>query len=492
MSTTRTEHDLLGSREVPDDRCWGIHTLRAVENFPISGTPVGALPALVRGMAQVKKAAALANERLGAVPPDVAQDVVAACDRLLAEEGLLAQFPVDVLQGGAGTSVNMNVNEVLANLALDRRGVPRGRYDVVDPHAHVNASQSTNDAYATGLRLGAYAAVAELRDELRLLATALDVRAREFAAVLKMGRTQLQEAVPMTVGQELAAFAVLMREEVTHLATQTRLLLEVNLGGTAIGTGVNTPPGYRDVVVPLLAEVTGLPVVPAANPIEATSDTGAIVAVHSALKRLALKLGKICNDLRLLSSGPRAGLGELALPALQAGSSIMPGKVNPVIPEVVNQVCFKVRGNDLTVEAAADAAQLQLNVMEPVMAQCLFESVRLLGAGLRVLRERCIAGLEVHEDVCRAGVLGSPGLVTLLTPVIGHAAGDRVAAASAAAGRPVRDVVLELGLMDADAVDALLAPERLLDLAHAVRACGDRPAAAAGRTTGAVAEGVAR
>ncbi len=469
MTATRIERDLLGSREVPADRYYGVHTLRAVENFPMSGRTIGALPALVRSMVGVKKAAALANRDLGALPPDVADDLVAACDLVLGGGRCPEEFPVDVYQGGAGTSTNMNVNEVLANLALEVRGLPKGRYDVIHPNDHVNASQSTNDAYATGLRLATFTVVQDLRAELRLLAAALADRAAAFDDVLKMGRTQLQEAVPMTVGQELAAFAVLVREEVAHLATQSALLLEVNLGGTAIGTGVNTPAGYREAVLARLAEVTGLPVVPATDPIEATSDAGALVAVHSALKRLAIKLGKICNDLRLLSSGPRAGLGELHLPALQAGSSIMPGKVNPVVPEVVNQVCFKVRGNDLTVEAAADAGQLQLNVMAPVIAQCLLESVGLLSSAARVLRTRCVDGIEANRQACLDSVLDSPGLVTLLTPVIGHAAGDRVAAECVASGRRVREVVLELGLLDEAALDAALAPERLLELARGRR-----------------------
>lgn len=467
MSSTRIEHDLLGDREVPQEQYYGIHTLRAMENFPISGTTISSYPALVRAMVSVKKASALANVSMGTLAEDIAADIVAACDLILDEGRCLDQFPVDAFQGGAGTSVNMNTNEVVANLALEVRGLAKGRYDVINPNDHVNASQSTNDAYATGLRLAVHAVVEDLRLELRRLDEALENKADEFSRVLKMGRTQLQDAVPMSVGQEFAAFAVLVREEIRNLAYQTTLLLEINLGGTAIGTGLNTPPGYRNAVVAKLAEVSHLELVPAENPIEATSDLGALVSVHSGLNRLAIKLGKICNDLRLLSSGPRAGLGELNLPQLQAGSSIMPAKVNPVIPEVVNQVCYKVRGNDVAVEAAADAGQLQLNVMEPVVAQCLFESIGLLTNAARVLREKCVDGITVNEAVCRQSVLSSIGLVTYLNPIIGHHNGDLVGRECAASGRDVREVVLEKGLMNADELDALLSPENLLDPAYA-------------------------
>ncbi len=459
---TRTEEDLLGSRQVPLESYWGVHTLRAVENFRISHVVVGDAPAFVRGMVQVKKASALANKELGAVAPQIADAIVWACDQVLVADRCLDQFPVDVYQGGAGTSVNMNTNEVIANLALEHLGYAKGRYDRVNPNDHVNKSQSTNDAYPTGFRLGLYAGVAALQDELGLLIGALHAKGVEFADVLKMGRTQLQDAVPMSLGQEFSAFAVLLEEEIARLQNNAALLLEVNLGATAIGTGLNTPPGYQDVAVRWLREVTGLEIRGATNLLEATSDTGAYVSMHAALKRLAVKLSKICNDLRLLSSGPRAGLGEIRLPERQAGSSIMPAKVNPVIPEVVNQVCFKVIGNDTTVTMAAEAGQLQLNVMEPVIAQASFESLDLLVNAMRSLRELCVVGIEANVEVCRRNVLDSIGIVTYLNPVIGHHHGDLVGRECARSGRSVREVVLEMGLLDEATVDELLSPENLL------------------------------
>ena len=385
-----------------------------------------------------------------------------ACDQVLVADRCLDQFPVDVYQGGAGTSVNMNTNEVIANLALKHLGYAKGRYDRVNPNDHVNKSQSTNDAYPTGFRLGLYAGVAALQDELGLLIGALHAKGVEFADVLKMGRTQLQDAVPMSLGQEFSAFAVLLEEEIARLQNNAALLLEVNLWATAIGTGLNTPPGYQDVAVRWLREVTGLEIRGATNLLEATSDTGAYVSMHAALKRLAVKLSKICNDLRLLSSGPRAGLGEIRLPERQAGSSIMPAKVNPVIPEVVNQVCFKVIGNDTTVTMAAEAGQLQLNVMEPVIAQASFESLDLLVNAMRSLRELCVVGIEANVEVCRRNVLDSIGIVTYLNPVIGHHHGDLVGRECARSGRSVREVVLEMGLLDEATVDELLSPENLL------------------------------
>ena len=372
------------------------------------------------------------------------------------------QFPVDQFQGGAGTSVNMNTNEVVANLALEHMGYAKGRYDIVNPNDHVNKSQSTNDAYPTGFRLGLYQAINGVEVELCDLVDAIVRKGRDFSGVLKMGRTQLQDAVPMSLGQEFKAFAVLLDEEITRLMHNSALLLEVNLGATAIGTGLNTPPGYQQTVLRHLRAITGLPIVGAQNLLEATSDTGAYVSMHATLKRVAVKLSKICNDLRLLSSGPRAGLGEIRLPERQAGSSIMPAKVNPVIPEVVNQVCFKVIGNDVTVTFAAEAGQLQLNVMEPVIGQAIFESISLLTHAMRTLRELCVCGIEANEEVCRRNVLNSIGIVTYLNEVIGHHNGDLVGRECARSGRNVREVVLEMGLLDEDVLDELLSPANLL------------------------------
>ena len=459
---TRTEEDLLGAREVPLEAYWGIHTLRAMENFQISGSVVGDEEAFVRGMVQVKKASALANSDLGALDPEVAGAIVWACDQVLVAERCLDQFPVDQFQGGAGTSVNMNTNEVIANLALEYLGYAKGRYDIINPNDHVNKSQSTNDAYPTGFRLGLFALVGSLIEELERLIVAMRAKGTELVHVLKMGRTQLQDAVPMSLGQEFEAFAVLLEEEVSRLHNNAALLLEVNLGATAIGTGLNTPPDYQSTVVGRLREITGLDIRGAHDLLEATSDTGAYVSMHAAIKRLAVKLSKICNDLRLLSSGPRAGLGEIRLPERQAGSSIMPAKVNPVIPEVVNQVCFKVMGNDVALTFAAEAGQLQLNVMEPVIAQAIFESINLLTRGMSTLRELCVVGIEANEEVCRRNVLDSIGIVTYLNPVIGHHNGDLVGRECARSGRSVREVVLEMGLLEESVLDEILSPENLL------------------------------
>lgn len=463
MSTgTRTEVDLLGAREVPDDAYYGIHTLRAVENFPISGHTIADHPELIRGMVFVKKASAMANRDLGTLPDEIVDAIIWACDEILDHGRCLDQFPIDVFQGGAGTSVNMNTNEVIANLALERLGLPKGRYDVVNPNDHVNRSQSTNDAYPTGLRLALWAALEGLETAIVRLREAFYDKSEEFRDVLKMGRTQLQDAVPMSLGQEFGAFAVNMDEELENIGRAARLMMSVNLGATAIGTGVNAPPWYQDTVVEHLVEVTGLPVTPAEDLIEATSDAGAFVNLHAAVKRTAGKLSKTCNDLRLLSSGPRAGLGEINLPRMQAGSSIMPAKVNPVIPEVVNQVCFKVIGNDVTVTMAAEAGQLQLNVMEPVIAQSLFESIRLLRSACETLADKCVRGITANVDVCRDYVLHSIGIVTYLNPVIGHHNGDLVGKECARTGRNVREVVLEMGLLDEKTLDALLSPANLL------------------------------
>ena len=459
---TRTEEDLLGAREVPLEAYWGIHTLRAIENFQISGSVVGDEEAFVRGMVQVKKASALANSDLGALDPEVAGAIVWACDQVLVAERCLDQFPVDQFQGGAGTSVNMNTNEVVANLALEYLGYAKGRYDIINPNDHVNKSQSTNDAYPTGFRLGLFTLVGSLIEELERLIAAMRAKGAELVHVLKMGRTQLQDAVPMSLGQEFEAFAVLLEEEVSRLHNNAALLLEVNLGATAIGTGLNTPPDYQSTVVGHLREITGLDIRGAHDLLEATSDTGAYVSMHAAIKRLAVKLSKICNDLRLLSSGPRAGLGEIRLPERQAGSSIMPAKVNPVIPEVVNQVCFKVMGNDVALTFAAEAGQLQLNVMEPVIAQAMFESINLLTRGMSTLRELCVVGIEANEEVCRRNVLDSIGIVTYLNPVIGHHNGDLVGRECARSGRSVREVVLEMGLLEESVLDEILSPENLL------------------------------
>ncbi len=464
MSTlTRKEVDLLGERDVPADAYWGIHTLRAVENFNISNVTISDVPEFVKGMIMVKKATALANGELGAIPDDIAKAIVAACDEILITGKCMDQFPSDVYQGGAGTSVNMNTNEVVANLALEILGHKKGEYQYLNPMDHVNASQSTNDAYPTGFRIAVYNSIMKLVAKVLYLQQGFENKAKEFANILKMGRTQLQDAVPMTVGQEFKAFSVLLDEEVRNLTRISEILLEVNLGATAIGTGLNTPPGYAELVVKRLAEVTDLPCVLAPNLIEATSDCGAYVMVHGALKRTAVKLSKVCNDLRLLSSGPRAGLNEINLPELQAGSSIMPAKVNPVIPEVVNQVCFKVMGNDTTVTFAAEAGQLQLNVMEPVIGQAMFESIDILTNACVNLRDKCIDGITVNKKICENYVFNSIGIITYLNPFIGHHNGDVIGKICATTGRSVREVVLEKGLLTEEQLDDILSVENLMN-----------------------------
>ncbi|MDY0709011.1 aspartate ammonia-lyase [Pasteurella multocida] len=463
MTVTRKEVDLLGEREVPADAYWGIHTLRAVENFNISNAVISDVPDFVRGMVMVKKATALANGELGAIPDKIAKAIVAACDEILTTGKCLDQFPSDIYQGGAGTSVNMNTNEVVANLALELLGHKKGEYQYLDPMDHVNASQSTNDAYPTGFRIAVYNSIMKLVAKVLYLQQGFENKAKEFSHILKMGRTQLQDAVPMTVGQEFKAFSVLLDEEVRNLTRTAEYLLEVNLGATAIGTGLNTPKGYAPLAVKYLSEVTGLPCVLAENLIEATSDCGAYVMVHGALKRTAVKLSKVCNDLRLLSSGPRAGLNEINLPELQAGSSIMPAKVNPVVPEVVNQVCYKVMGNDTTITFAAEAGQLQLNVMEPVIAQAMFESIDILTNACVNLRDKCIDGITVNKEICENYVFNSIGIVTYLNPFIGHHNGDLVGKICAKTGCGVKEVVLEKGLLTEAELDDILSVENLMN-----------------------------
>lgn len=458
----RIESDLLGEREIPADAYWGVHTLRAMENFHISGKKVQDYPEMVRGIVTVKKAEALANRDAKVISGKKAKAIVAACDAILEEGRCMDQFPIDVFQGGAGTSVNMNANEVVANLALELMGEEKGRYDLINPNDDVNKSQSTNDAYPTGFRLAVHSMMDKLAEEVGRLSDAFHVLADANKGIIKMGRTQLQDAVPMTVEQEFRGFAVTLEEEVKHLMREANLVLEMNLGATAIGTSVNVPEGYQELVINRLREVSGLAVEAAPNLIEATSDTGAYVAVHSAIKRLAAKLSMICNDLRLLSSGPRAGLNEINLPEMQAGSSIMPAKVNPVIPEVVNQVCFKVIGNDVALTCASEAGQLQLNVMEPVIAQCLFESIELMGNALRTLRERCVSGITVNADVCRAHVMNSIGIITYLNDIIGHAAGDAIGKEAASTGKTVREIVLERGLLTSAELDEVFSLENLM------------------------------
>ncbi|GAA0342540.1 aspartate ammonia-lyase [Morganella psychrotolerans] len=469
----RIEEDLLGKREVPDDVYYGVHTLRAIENFYISDRTINDVPEFIRGMVMVKKAAAMANKELHTIPRAIADTIIKACDEMLINGKCMDQFPVDVFQGGAGTSLNMNTNEVLANIGLELMGHKKGEYEFLNPNDHLNKAQSTNDAYPTGFRIAVYNSITNLIKSVEYLKGEFDAKATEFKDILKMGRTQLQDAVPMTLGQEFRAYAILMKEEVKNLHYTAQLVLEVNLGATAIGTALNTAPGYQKLAVEKLAEVTGLPCVPAEDLIEATSDCGAYVMLHSALKRLAVKLSKICNDLRLLSSGPRTGLKEINLPEMQAGSSIMPAKVNPVIPEVVNQACFKVIGNDICVTMAAEAGQLQLNVMEPAIGQAMFESISLMNNACRNLGEKCISGITANKEICEAYVFNSIGIVTYLNPFIGHHNGDIVGKICAETGKSVREVVLERGLLTEAELDDIFSIENLKNPAYKAKRFDD-------------------
>jgi aspartate ammonia-lyase len=463
-SPTRTEVDSLGPHEVPAAAYWGVHTARALTNFAISGTPVGSHRELVAALGAVKLAAARANHELGLLDDRRYAAIAAAADEVRAGT-LDDEFVVDVIQGGAGTSTNMNTNEVVANRALEILGLPRGAYDEVHPLDHVNRCQSTNDVYPTAVRLALLTVIDQLAASTAALADAFAAKATEFRTVPKTGRTQLQDAVPMTVGQELGAFAVTLREELSRLADSRRLLCEINLGATAIGTGITAHPDYQRRAVAHLAEITGQPVVAAGDLVEATMDTGAFVQVSGVLKRVVVKASKICNDLRLLSSGPQAGFAELQLPPRQAGSSIMPGKVNPVIPEMVNQVAFWVIGTDLTVTMAAEGGQLQLNAFEPVICHGLLQGFRWTAAAFDALRELCVDGIGVDEARLTAAAARNVGLVTALTPQLGYARSAEIAKAVLGGAGDVRSLALATGSLDADTLDALLRPEALANLA---------------------------
>jgi aspartate ammonia-lyase len=467
---TRREHDLIGEADIPGDAYWGIHTLRAVENFPITGIPIGHFPELIRALALVKQAAARANRKLNQLSPHKAEAIDRACD-LIAKEGRAhGQFIVDAVQGGAGTSTNMNANEVIANLALEFLGHKRGEYEFLHPNDDVNMAQSTNDAYPTALRLAVIFATAPLVRALSELAYAFKAKAVEFADVLKIGRTQLQDAVPMTLGQEFDAFHTTVKEDIDRLREAAALFREVNLGATAIGTGITADPRYASLAVEELARVSGESMVLAPNLIEATSDMGAFVLFSGVLKRIAVKLSKICNDLRLLSSGPRAGFGEIRLPAVQAGSSMMPGKVNPVIPEVVSQVAFLVIASDLAVTLCAESGQLQLNAFEPTIGFCILKSLRMLTAAIDTLTKRCIKGIEADRERCLSLAGSSTSLVTALLPVLGYETATRIARLALEKGRRVAEIVLEEGLLTEQKLNELLRLEAMTGPSRVVAA----------------------
>ncbi len=457
----RKEHDLLGVREVPAGAYYGIQTLRATENFHITGIPLSTYPSFVNSLAYVKKAAAQANVELGLLPRNVADAISLACDEIL-EGKFHDQFVVDMIQGGAGTSTNMNANEVIANVALQIMGHGKGRYDIIHPNNHVNLCQSTNDVYPTAIRLSLIFKIRGLVNAIEHLRAAFEKKSEEFMDVIKMGRTQLQDAVPMTLGQEFSAYAVMLGEDIERVREAKGLVHEINLGATAIGTGLNTHPDYAPLVAQKLRELTGIDVITSPNLIEATQDSGVYVQLSGVLKRVAVKISKICNDLRLLSSGPRCGLNEINLPAMAPGSTIMPGKVNPIIPEVVNQVAYIIIGNDVTISFAAEAGQLELNVMEPVIAFNLFNSLVALRRGCRTLADRCVTGITANREQCRNYVERSIGLVTALNPYLGYERSTEIANEALATNRSVYEIVLEKGYMKKEELDDILSPENMV------------------------------
>ena len=457
----RVESDLLGELKVPADALYGVQTQRGINNYHISRKTMSMYPDFIKAIAYVKLAAVETNHTLGVINDEIAGAISQACRELI-DGKWHENFPIDMMQGGAGTSVNMNANEVIANRALEIMGHEKGEYQYCYPNDHCNCGQSTNDVYPTTIRLALIRMNKSLIAALTGLISALRYKGDEFKDVIKMGRTQLQDAVPMTSGQEFNAYANNLEEEILNLERNVKLLHEINMGGTAIGTGLNAVPGFAKLCAANLAKLTGEAFVSATDLVEATPDTGAYVSYSSALKRLAVKLSKICNDLRLMASGPRCGLNEINLPPKAPGSSIMPGKVNPVIPEVVNQVCFKVIGNDTTVSFAAEAGQLQLNVMEPVITESLFESLIWLKNALETLTEECVLGITVNKERCLEMVKNSIGIVTALNPYIGYKTSTKVAKEALETNRSVYDIVLEKGLMTQEKLDEALDPSKML------------------------------
>ncbi len=461
LKNYRTGSDLIGEKQVPADALYDVQTMRALENFNISHFHLNEYPDYLKGLAITKMGAAMANRSLGLLTEPVYEAIMQACREVF--DGKLSEaFPVDMIQGGAGTSTNMNANEVIANRALQIMGYELGDFQHCWPNDDVNRSQSTNDAYPTAAHLGLYYTHLTLKKHLADLIASLRAKEKEFASILKMGRTQLEDAVPMTLGQTFGGFASILDDEMKHLDEAAADFLTVNMGATAIGTGICSEPGYAEKCVKALAELTGWDVKLAADLVGATSDTSSLVGYSAAMKRLAVKASKISNDLRLLASGPRCGLGEINLPEKQPGSSIMPGKVNPVIPEVMSQICYKVFGNDVCVTMSGEAAQMELNAMEPVMIQCCFESAELLCNGFDTLRVNCIDGITANADRCEQYIKGSIGIVTALNPIIGYKHSTKIAKKAKETGRGVYDIVLEEGILTAEELDEILKPENMI------------------------------
>lgn len=461
MEKYRIEHDLIGDKEVPADALYGVQTLRCIENFNISGNLLSSHPEFIRAFGYVKLSAIRANHSLGLIPDEILGPIEQACQELI--DGRHTEwFPIDMVQGGAGTSMNMNANEVIANRALEIMGHAKGEYTTIHPNDHINMAQSTNDAYPTAMHLGLYFLHLSLCEDFTFLIHSLRAKEHDFRNIIKMGRTQLQDAVPMTLGQSFGAFASALENELRKLNTVAKELLIVNMGATAIGTGITAEPGYSAACVKAMRECTGLKISLAKDLIEATSDTSCMTSYSGVLKETAIRLSKICNDLRLMASGPRCGLEEINLPAKQPGSSIMPGKVNPVIPEVVNQVCFKIIGNDTTITMASEAAQLELNVMEPVLVESLTESIEWMAAAMRTLRVECIEGITANASQCRRLAENSIGIVTALKPYIGYSACTAVAKEALETGASVYDLVLSKGLLTKVQLDKILDPRNMI------------------------------
>lgn len=455
------EHDLIGDKEISNECYYGVQTARAAENFHITGVTLSSFPTFIISLAKVKKAAALANYELGLLAENKKNVICDACDEIIAGK-YHDQFVVDMFQGGAGTSTNMNANEVIANIGLEKMGHQKGEYKFLHPNNDVNLSQSTNDAYPTALRVALYEKLGELGESMKIIKDSFAKKSAEFKDVIKMGRTQLQDAVPMTLEQEFRTYAVMIGEDIQRVHEARQLVREINMGATAIGTGINAHPDYAKTVEAKLQEVTGRPFITAGDLVEATQDTGAYVQISGVLKRVATKMSKICNDLRLLSSGPRTGFGEINLPAMQPGSSIMPGKVNPVIPEVVNQVCFQVIGTDIAVTMACEAGQLQLNVFEPLIAYNLFNSINMMKNAFETLAYTCVDGITANPERCKSLVLNSIGLVTALNPYLGYENSTMVAKEALQTGGSVYDIVLEKGLLAKEELDEIIKPENMI------------------------------
>ncbi|MDR1614357.1 MAG: aspartate ammonia-lyase [Campylobacteraceae bacterium] len=457
----RIEHDLIGDKEISNDCYYGVQTARAKENFYITGVKLSSFPTFIKSLALVKKAAALANYELNLISEAKKNAICEACDEIVNGK-YHDQFVVDMIQGGAGTSTNMNANEVIANIGLELMGHKKGEYKYLHPNNDVNLSQSTNDAYPTALRIAIYERLGGLIESMSIIKDSFAKKALEFKDVIKMGRTQLQDAVPMTLEQEFRTYAIMIGEDIQRVDEARQLVREMNLGATAIGTGINSHPDYPKLVESKLQEVTGRPFITAKDLVEATQDTGAYVQISGVLKRVATKMSKICNDLRLLSSGPRTGFNEINLPAMQPGSSIMPGKVNPVIPEVVNQVCFQVIGSDITVTLASEGGQLQLNVFEPVIAYNLFNSINMMSHAFKTLSFACVDGITANKERCKDLVLNSIGLVTALNPFIGYENSTSVAKEALESGGSVYNIVLERGLLAKEELDDIIRPENMI------------------------------